>query len=229
MNSSINSGTSWTWRSRGLNSCSGRSSSSNSSNTQLRGAAAPTRWPSQQAPLPPQQQSVEAQQLPLLSLPEKYGDEQEEVVVAEKMYEVGRVMARDGEKEMMGSMRIDKQKDLLQQQPQPQQRPQLPGAAAPDPWPPPMSADLDESNSEREIGKHAFLVLFYGGRATAGSFAFGKCKAKGGQNDREQDRSDWKRQGIDTGWSFSTFEGWGHETPARRLTRLRRVRVREKR
>ena len=60
------------------------------------------------------------------------------------------------------------------------------------------------------------------------SFAFGKCEQKGSQSDREQE-SDWKREGIGTGWSFSTFGGWGHEPPGRRLTRPRRTRVREKR
>ena len=50
-----------------------------------------------------------------------------------------------------------------------------------------MSADPDDSNSEWEIGRHDFLVFILGGRAAAGSFAFGKCKAKGGQSDREQD------------------------------------------
>ena len=42
------------------------------------------------------------------------------------MVEVGRAMACDGEKGMMGSMQMDKQKELLQQQPQ-QHQPQLPG------------------------------------------------------------------------------------------------------
>ena len=50
----------------------------------------------------------------------------------------------------------------------------------------------------------------------------------GGQSNRGQDGSDWKREGIGTGWSFSIFWGWGHETPGRRLTRLRRTRVRKK-
>ena len=119
-------------------------------------------------------------------------------------------MAIDGGKWVIRSMQMDKQKELLQQQPhqqQPhQQQPQLPGAAAPDPWPPLMSADLDESNIKREIGRHDFQGGGVGGRAAAGSFALGKCKAKGGQSDREQDgRSDWKQEGIGTGWSFSIF------------------------
>ena len=92
-----------------------------------------------------------------------------------------------------------------------------------------LSADLDKSNSEREIGRHGFLVFVLGGRAAAGSFALGKCKSKGGQSDCEQDGSHLKREGIGTGWSFSIFGGWGHETTARRLTRPRRTRVREKR
>ena len=98
----------------------------------------------------------------------------------------------------------------MQRQPH-QQQPELSGAAAPDLWPPPLSADLDESNSEREIGRHYFLVFVVGGRS-----------------DRERDGSDWKREGIGTGWSFSIFGGWGHETPGRRLNRPRRTRVREK-
>ena len=112
-------------------------------------------------------------------------------------------MACDGGKGMIGSMQLDKEQELLQQQPH-QQQPQLPGAAAPDPWPPPMSADLDESNSEWEIGRNDFRGFVLGGRATAGSFAFGKRKAKGGQSDREQDGSDWKREGIGTGRSSTT-------------------------
>ena len=124
-------------------------------------------------------------------------------------------------------MQMDKEKELLRQQPH-QQQPQLPGAAGPDPWPPPMAAGLvDESNSDWGIASHDFQVLVLGGRAT-GSFAFGKCEQKGGQSDREQE-SDWKREGIGTGWSFSTFGSWGHETPGRRLTRPRRTRLREKR
>ena len=104
---------------------------------QLPGAAAPTTWPSPQAPLPPEQ-SVEAQQLPLLSPPEEVGgDEHEEVMVSKNIVvEIGGVMACDGGREMMESMQTDKEKEPLQQQPQ-QQQPQLPGATAPDPWPPP--------------------------------------------------------------------------------------------
>ena len=195
---------------------------------QLPGAAAPTPWLSPQAPQP-RQQSVEAQALALLSPPEEVGgDYREEVMVSKNMVvEIGGMMACDGGKGMMESMQMDKEKELLQQQPH-QQQPQLPGAAAPDPWPPPMEADLDESNSEWEIGRHDFLVFVLGGRAAAGPFAFEKREAKGGQSDREQDRSDWKREGIGTGWSFSIFGGWGHETPGRRLTHPRRARVREK-
>ena len=123
---------------------------------------------------------------------------------------------------------MHKEEELLQQQPN-QQQSQLPGAVDPDPWPPPMSAALDESNSEWEIGSHDFLIFVLGSRATtAGSFAFGKCEPKGIQSDREQE-SDWKRDGIGTGWSSSTFGGWGQETHGRRLTRPRRTRVREKR
>ena len=78
------------------------------------------------------------------------------------------------------------------------------------------------------IAGHDFQGFGLGGRATAGSFAFGKCEPKGGQSDREQQRN-WKREGIGTGWSFSTFGGWGHETLGRRLTRPRRTLAREKR
>ena len=91
-----------------------------------------------------------------------------------------------------------------------------------------MSAGRDESNSEWEIGSHDFLVIVSRGRATAWSFAFGKCEPKGGQSDHEQERG-WKREGIGTGWSLSTFGGWGQETPGRRLTHPRRTRVRENR
>ena len=124
-------------------------------------------------------------------------------------------------------MQMDKEEELLQQQLN-QQQPQLSGAAAPDLCSPSLSAGLGESNSEREIGRHDFLFFVMGGRAAAESFAFGKSKAKGGQNDREQDGSDLKREGIGTGWSFGIFRGWGHETPGRRLAPPRRTRVREK-
>ena len=76
-----------------------------------------------------------------------------------------------------------------------------------------------------EIASHDFL----GSRATAGSFAVGKCATKGGQSDREQDGSDWKRESFGTGWSLNIFGGWGNETPGRRLTRPGRTREREKR
>ena len=77
---------------------------------------------------------MEAQQLPLLVPPEEVsGDEHEEVVLSENMVvDVGRVMAGDWEKGMLGSMQMDHQKELLQQQPH-QQQPQLPGAATADP------------------------------------------------------------------------------------------------
>ena len=104
-------------------------------------------------------------------------------------------------------MEMDKKEELLQQQPN-QQQPQPPGGADPDPLPPPMAAGLvDESNSGWEIASHDFQVSVLRGRARAGSFAFGKCATKGGQSDREQDESDWKREGVGTGWSFSIFGG----------------------
>ena len=82
---------------------------------QLPGAAAPTLWPSPQAQLPPQQ-LMEAQQLPLLSPPEE--DEQEEVMASNNIVvEIGGVMACDGGKWMMGSMQVDKEKELPQQHP----------------------------------------------------------------------------------------------------------------
>ena len=83
---------------------------------QLPGAAAPTPRPSPQAPLP-RQQSVEAQQLPLLSPPEEVGgDKHEELMVSKNMMaKIGGVVACDGRKGMMGSMQIDNEKELLQQ------------------------------------------------------------------------------------------------------------------
>ena len=194
---------------------------------QLLGAAAPNPWPLSQA-RQPSQLSVEAQQLPLLSPPQQVGgDEHEGVLVSENMVvEVRGVMACDGEK---GMMEMDKKEELLQQQPN-QQQPQLPGAADPDPWPPPMAVGLvDERNSDWEIASHDFQVSVFGGRAKAGSFGFEKRATKEGQSDREQNGSDWKREGIGTGWSFSIFGGWGHETPGRCLTRPRRPRVHQKR
>ena len=184
--------------------------------------------PQRAEPLPPQQ-SLAAQPLALLSPPEEVvGDEHEGVMVSKNMVvEIGGVMACDGGKGMMESMQMDKEEELREQQPN-QQQPQLSGAADPDPWPPPMSAGLDESNIEWEIGSHDFPVFGLVGRATAGSFAFGKCEPKGGESDREQE-SDWKQKRNGTGWSFSIFGGWGHETPVRRLTRPRRTRVRGKR
>ena len=168
----------------------------------LPGTAAPNLWPLSQAPQP-SKQPVEAQQLPLLSPPQEVGgDEHEEVMASMKpVVEVGGVVACDGEK---GMMEMDKKEELLQQQPnqqQPnQQQPQLPGVADTDPWPPPMAAGLvDENNSDWEIASHDFQFFVLGGRAIAGSFAFGKCATKGGQSDREQDGSDWKREGIGTG------------------------------
>ena len=122
-------------------------------------------------PLPPQQ-SLAAQPLALLSPPEEIGGgDHEGVMISKNMVaEVGGVMACDGGKGMMESMQMDKEEELLQQQPnqqqpdqqQPnQQQPQLPGAADPGPWPPSMSPGLDESNSEWEIGSHDFLVLYW--------------------------------------------------------------------
>ena len=118
-------------------------------------AAATTTWcfrpnpmPSPQAPLPPQQ-SVGAQQLPLLSPREEVGgDEHEEVMLSKNMVvEIGGVMACDREKRMMASIQMDNEKELLQQQPQHQQ-PQLPGAAAPDPWPPSIAAEDERQESD---------------------------------------------------------------------------------
>ena len=171
---------------------------------------------------------MEAPQLPLLSPPEEVGgDELEEVVVSENMMvEIGSVMARDGGKTDDG-IYADGQGERAATAAAAPAAATATWCSAPDPWPPPMSADLDESNSEREIGRHDFVVFVLGGRATAGSLALGKCIAKGDRSDREQDGSDWEREGIDTGWSFSIFGGWEHETPARRLTRPRRTRVRE--
>ena len=89
-------------------------------------------------PQPPEpllpQQLLAAKPLALLSPPEEVaGDEHERVVVCENMVvEVGGVMACDGERGMMESMQMDKEKELPRQQPH-QQQPQLPGAAAPTP------------------------------------------------------------------------------------------------
>ena len=171
---------------------------------QLPGDDAPTPWPLPQAPQP-SQQSVGAQQLPLLSPPQEVGgDEHEGVMVSENMVVDIEVVACDKGKGMMG---VAKKEELPQQHPN-QQQPLLPGAADPDPWPPPMAAGLvDESNSDWEIASHEFQVSVLAGRATAGSFPYGKCATRGGQSDREQYGSDWKREGIGTGWSFSTFGG----------------------
>ena len=110
-------------------------------------------------------------------------------------------MACDGEK---GMMEMNKEEELLQQQPD-QQRPQLPGAVDQDPWPPPMPAGIvDESNSDWEIASNDFQVFVLGGRAAAGSFAFGKFKQEGCQSNRDQE-SNWNQEDIGTGWSFSTF------------------------
>ena len=84
-------------------------------------------------------------------------------------------MACDGGK---GMLEMDKKEELLQQQPN-QQQPQLPGAADPDPWPPPMRAGLvDESNSDWEMASIGFQVFVLGGRATAGSFVFGNVNRR---------------------------------------------------
>ena len=178
--------------------------------------------------LPPQE-SLPARSLPFLSPLEELGEDEHVGVMVSKnvVVQVGGVMVCDGRKGMMKSMQMDKEEELLQQQPN-QQQPQLPGAADQDPWPPLMSSGLDESNSEWEIGSHDLLGFVLGGRATAWSFVFRKCEQKGGQRDREQE-SDWKQEGIGTGWSFSIFGGWEHEAPGRRLTRPRRKRLREKR
>ena len=59
--------------------------------------------------------------------------------------EIGGVVACAGGKEMM---EMDKNEELLHQQPN-QQQPQLSGAADPEPWLPSMAAGLvDESNSD---------------------------------------------------------------------------------
>ena len=84
----------------------------------------------------------------------------------------------------MESMQMDKEKKLLQHQPhqqQPnQQKPQLPGAAAPDPRPPPMSTDVDESNSEREIGRHGFPGFCFGRQGSSRVVCIGKMQCAGG-------------------------------------------------
>ena len=127
-------------------------------------------------------QSLAGQPLDILAPPEEVdGDELEDVMVSTNMVvKIRGVMACGGEKGVMRSMPMDK-KELLFQRRQPhQQQPQLPGEDAPYPWPPPLSADLDESNSERDIGSHNSLLFVLGGRAAAGSFAYvWKMKSEG--------------------------------------------------
>ena len=101
-------------------------------------------------PLPPQQ-SLAAQPLGLLSPPEAVGgDEHEGVMVSKNMVvEIGGVMACDGGKGMIESMQMDKEEELLQQQPK-QQQPQLPGAAAPNPWPLPQAPQPSQRSVEAQ-------------------------------------------------------------------------------
>ena len=95
----------------------------------------------------PLQQSLAAKPLALLSPPEEVGgDKHEGVLVCENMVvEVGGVIACDGEKGMMESMQMDKEKELLRQQTH-QQQPQLPGAAAPTPWPLPQAPQSSQQS-----------------------------------------------------------------------------------
>ena len=101
-------------------------------------------------PIPPQH-SLAAQPPALLSPPEEVGGEEHEgVIVCENMLvEVGGVEARDGGKGMIWSMPIDKEKELLRQQPH-QQQPQLPGAAAPNPWPLPPTPQPSQQSVEAQ-------------------------------------------------------------------------------
>ena len=81
-------------------------------------AGKPETPPQPPEPLPPQQ-SLAAQPLALLSPPEEVGgDDHEEVMVSKNMVvEIGGVMAcRDGGKGMIGSMQMDKEEELIQQQ-----------------------------------------------------------------------------------------------------------------
>ena len=118
-------------------------------------AGEPETPPQPPEPLPPQQ-SLALQLLP----DEVGGDEHEEVVVSKNMVvEVGGVMACDGEKGMMESMQMEK--ELLQQHPH-QQQPPLPGVTAPDPWPPPMSAEHERQESDLEARRYwHWLVLHH--------------------------------------------------------------------
>ena len=92
----------------------------------------PTQPPERQPP----QHLLAAQLLALLSPPEVFGgNEHQGVMVSENMVvEVGGVMARARGEEMMESIQMDKEKELLRQQPH-QQQPQLPSAVAQTPWP----------------------------------------------------------------------------------------------
>ena len=113
--------------------------------------AAEQETPPQPPEPQPPQQSLAAQPLALLSPPEEVGgDEHEGVIVCENMVvEVGGVMARDGGKGMMGSTQMDKEKKLLRQQLH-QQQPQLPGAAAPNPWPLPQPSYPSQQSVEAQ-------------------------------------------------------------------------------
>ena len=63
--------------------------------------------------------------------------------------DVGGVMACDGEKGMVESMQMDKDKELLRQQPH-QQQPHLPGAAAPTPWILPQTPQPSQQSVEAQ-------------------------------------------------------------------------------
>ena len=220
-------------------------------------AAEPETPPQPRAPLPPQQ-SLVAQPLPLPPL-EKFGeDEQEGVVVAEKVVEAeekGMVVdvEKGMEKEVLKvEMREEEQEELLQQQPQQQQQPQLPGAAAPNPWPPLLPAenesrqcaseercpkigwhcqlddgcgDGDECNNELECGRQGLVLGGFGDveDLVSSSVVWGTCSTRGEyQSVCEQDGNDWKRNGIGTEWPSGKLMGLGCEAAYRRLTRPRR-------
>ena len=85
------------------------------------------------------------------------------------------------------------------------------------------------SGTDRTFSCRAVIDSMHGqaGDAQRGRIFETVDAQEGGEHERQE--SNWKREGIGTGWSFSIFGGWGHETPGRRITCPRRTRVREKR
>ena len=88
------------------------------------------------------------------------------MMVSENMVKVGGVMACDGEKGVE-SMQMDKEEELLQQQPN-QQQPQLPGAADPDLWPPQWQQVLMRARAIGKLEAMIFRFLFGGAEQQQG-------------------------------------------------------------